>query len=215
MERYRQAMEAPKRKVENNETLYSLLSLSARLGIDYPTLRQYAEEHADRIPTQGRKRQRFPEAAIAVLEEIHRERSGRSGAKATAAKKQAASGPARPTTRRIRRRKDSEVGGASDREALLAAKLSERRAAGRRAAVQAARAAANEAARKEGKGRNTGARRPAQSREGETDESAPGGPRPTLAPRLNALEASQKRLEEEIRSHLELLRSPLSGVAEE
>lgn len=70
---------APAAGEANGEELLTLAQVAAQTGISYPTLRNYAERHGDRIPSvgEGRKRRYRPEA-VAVFRELRAEsRPGR------------------------------------------------------------------------------------------------------------------------------------------
>lgn len=52
----------------------TLVEVSEKLGIPYPTVARYASQHGDRIPHHGRGRsRRFPDEALEVFEKIRRE----------------------------------------------------------------------------------------------------------------------------------------------
>ncbi len=52
----------------------TLVEVSEKLGIPYPTVARYASQHGDRIPHHGRGRsRRFPAEALDVFEQIRRE----------------------------------------------------------------------------------------------------------------------------------------------
>lgn len=63
---------------DSQEANYSLVEVAQKTGIPMPILLRYKREHPDRVPSVGSgSQQRFPEAAIEVLSEIHREETGR------------------------------------------------------------------------------------------------------------------------------------------
>ena len=72
-------------------TLLSLLEISRRTGISYPTLLRYVKLHGKQIPSKGRgRKRRYPEEAVTVFEKLRSEsKRGRKPAK-RAAKKVAA-----------------------------------------------------------------------------------------------------------------------------
>lgn len=75
--------------------LLSLVEISARLDIPYPTLARYASQYTDRIPHQGKGRgRRFPPEAIDVFRQIRKE--SRPGRPPKAKKQQLASAAAPP-----------------------------------------------------------------------------------------------------------------------
>lgn len=92
---------APTRKAAAASTatgdMLSLVEISERLDIPYPTLARYASQYGDRIPHQGKGRgRRFPLEAIDVFRQIRKE--SRPGRPPKAKKQQAArvQAPAKP-----------------------------------------------------------------------------------------------------------------------
>lgn len=72
----------PKKKKEDGsgEPLLTLTEVSKRTGISMPTLQKYKRNHQGRIPAVGKgRKQRYPEAALAVFEEIKQENLQRRG----------------------------------------------------------------------------------------------------------------------------------------
>ncbi len=63
-----------------DEKLFTLSEISTRTGISMPTLQRYKKTYQDRIPSvgQGRK-QRYPESALPVFDELKNENIGRRG----------------------------------------------------------------------------------------------------------------------------------------
>jgi DNA-binding transcriptional MerR regulator len=60
--------------------LLTLSAVSERSGISMPTLQRYKKEYQSRIPSEGKgRKQRYPESALAVFEEIKRENIARRG----------------------------------------------------------------------------------------------------------------------------------------
>lgn len=74
----------------------TLVEVSEKLDIPYPTVARYASQHGDRIPHHGSGRsRRFPEEALAVFEQIRKEsKPGRPPKRKTRAKREAATGSA-------------------------------------------------------------------------------------------------------------------------
>jgi excisionase family DNA binding protein len=74
----------------------TLVEVSEKLGIPYPTVARYASQHGDRIPHHGSGRsRRFPEEALAVFEQIRKEsKPGRPPKRKAKAKREAAAGAA-------------------------------------------------------------------------------------------------------------------------
>src|SRR3954453_17709672 len=72
--------EAHRRGDSADEKLYSLSDISQKTNISMPTLQRYKKMYQDRIPSvgQGRK-QRYPESALPVFDEIKTENAGKRG----------------------------------------------------------------------------------------------------------------------------------------
>jgi len=72
--------EAQRRNDSEGGKLYTLSEISQRTGISMPTLQRYKKMYQDRIPAvgQGRK-QRYPDSALPVFNEIKTENAGRRG----------------------------------------------------------------------------------------------------------------------------------------
>lgn len=77
----------------------TLVEVSEKLDIPYPTVARYASQHGDRIPHHGSGRsRRFPEAALEVFEQIRKEsKPGRPPKKKAKAKREAAGAAGRAT----------------------------------------------------------------------------------------------------------------------
>ena len=86
--------------------LYTLSEISQRTGISMPTLQRYKKMYQDRIPAEGKgRKQRYPESALPVFDEIRNENLGRRG---RPRKDPNAPRPARPTpTQSTRGRKSA------------------------------------------------------------------------------------------------------------
>jgi len=60
--------------------LYTLSEISNKTGISMPTLQRYKKLYQDRIPAEGRgRKQRYPENALPVFDQIRNENLGRRG----------------------------------------------------------------------------------------------------------------------------------------
>ena len=60
--------------------LLTLSEVSKRTGISMPTLQRYKKEYQSRIPSEGKgRKQRYPESALPVFEELKRENIARRG----------------------------------------------------------------------------------------------------------------------------------------
>ncbi len=63
-----------------NKQLLTLTEVSEKTGISMPTLQRYKKAHQSRIPSVGKgRRQRYPEDALPVFEEIKAENMARRG----------------------------------------------------------------------------------------------------------------------------------------
>lgn len=73
---------SPKKKSRRSkkEALYTLTEVAKKTGISMPTLQRYKKAYQTRIPSVGKgRKQRYPEKALAVFEEIKKENLGRRG----------------------------------------------------------------------------------------------------------------------------------------
>jgi len=130
--------------------LYTLSEISNKTGISMPTLQRYKKLYQDRIPAEGRgRKQRYPENALPVFDQIRNENLGRrgrprkdpnaprpnsgtaasTGSKRPAAKGRAAAAPAKSAARAAGGRR-----GASKRTAAPAPAPAPVRGRGRKAA---------------------------------------------------------------------------------
>lgn len=83
----------------------TLTEVSARTGISMPTLQRYKKLYQARIPSVGKgRKQRYPEEALVVFEEIKQENIGRRGRPRKDAK-QATASSAKKSTRKTTARK--------------------------------------------------------------------------------------------------------------
>lgn len=72
--------EAGKSKKGDDESLYTLTEVSQKTSISMPTLQRYKKSYQSRIPSVGKgRKQRYPEAALPVFEEIKQENIKRRG----------------------------------------------------------------------------------------------------------------------------------------
>src|SRR5215470_16148016 len=139
-----------------DEKLYTLSEISQKTSISMPTLQRYKKMYQDRIPSvgQGRK-QRYPESALPVFDEIKTENAGKRG---RPRKDASAPRAARPAAKR----------GPGRPPRAVAAKATPAGRRGRKPAAAAAAprgaAAKRAAGRKAGSGRGPG--RPAKSAAG-------------------------------------------------
>lgn len=145
--------------------LYTLSEISQRTGISMPTLQRYKKLYQDRLPSVGAgRKQRYPESALPVFDEIKNENAGKRGrprkdgsaprpSAATAAsgskrrgRKPAAAAAAKPAGKRATAGRKT----ASRRGATAAAKTPARR--GRKPAAAAAAPARGRGGRSTGSG---------------------------------------------------------------
>ena len=65
---------------DQSERYYTLSEISQRTGISMPTLQRYKKMYQDRIPAEGKgRKQRYPEGALPVFDQIRNENLGRRG----------------------------------------------------------------------------------------------------------------------------------------
>jgi len=65
---------------ETDSRMLTLSEVSQRTGISMPTLQRYKKIYQSRIPAEGKgRKQRYPESALAVFEELKVENAGRRG----------------------------------------------------------------------------------------------------------------------------------------
>jgi DNA-binding transcriptional MerR regulator len=84
-------------KSRSGDKLYTLTEVADKTGISMPTLQRYKKSYQSRIPSVGRgRKQRYPEAALPVFEQIKQENIGRRGRpRKSASAKPAAKGATR------------------------------------------------------------------------------------------------------------------------
>ncbi len=202
--------------------LLTLTEVSNRTGISMPTLQRYKKEYQDRIPAQGKgRRQRYPEAALAVFEQIKKENIKRRGRPRKESSGKAAGG----------RRAPRREGGAEKARAdlLTLTEVSERTGISYPTLVRYVKLHGDEIP-SEGEGRRRRyhpeavavfERLRSQSGRGRKRRAAGGG-KPAaagraaaggdgrLAQRVASLERSQDRLEKQIRELIQLVRRPMT-----
>src|SRR3954454_20066540 len=62
------------------DKLFTLSEISQKSGISMPTLQRYKKLYQDRIPSVGKgRKQRYPDSALPVFDEIKNENVGRRG----------------------------------------------------------------------------------------------------------------------------------------
>src|SRR5260370_10291911 len=72
--------QTPDKPAPAEEKLYTLSEVSQHTGISMPTLQRYKKTYQGRIPSQGLgRKQRYPEHALPVFEELRTENAGRRG----------------------------------------------------------------------------------------------------------------------------------------
>lgn len=72
--------EAANSKSDEAKKLYTLTEVSEHTGISMPTLQRYKKNYQDRIPSEGKgRKQRYPEEAFEVFEELKKENIKRRG----------------------------------------------------------------------------------------------------------------------------------------
>jgi len=72
--------ETEQRSGQEGDKLYTLSQISKLTGVSMPTLQRYKKTYQDRIPSVGEgRRQRYPENALPVFNELKIENAGRRG----------------------------------------------------------------------------------------------------------------------------------------
>lgn len=129
-------------EADNSESrkLYTLSEISQRTGISMPTLQRYKKLYQGRIPSEGKgRKQRYPENALQVFEELKVENAGRRGRP-----RKNASAPAASSARGGRGRKAAPAaakrGPGRGRKAAAAKPAAAGRRGGRKAAAAGGRA---------------------------------------------------------------------------
>lgn len=65
---------------DSGDNLYTLTQVANKTGISMPTLQRYKKSYQSRIPSVGKgRKQRYPEAALPVFEQLKQENIGRRG----------------------------------------------------------------------------------------------------------------------------------------
>lgn len=130
--------------------LYTLSEISQRTGISMPTLQRYKKMYQDRIPAEGKgRKQRYPESALPVFDELRNENLGRRGRP-----RKDASSP-RPERTATKAAKSSGPSGRGGRKAAAAKET--KQAAGRKAGSKRTAAAAPAPVARGGRGRKASA----------------------------------------------------------
>jgi DNA-binding transcriptional MerR regulator len=136
--------------------LYTLSEISNKTGISMPTLQRYKKLYQDRIPAEGRgRKQRYPENALPVFDQIRNENLGRRG------RPRKDPNAPRPAAASSGSKRTATKGRAS--AAAAPAKTGGRAAAGRRGASKRAAAPAPAPAPARGRGRGPGRKAAASS----------------------------------------------------
>jgi predicted DNA-binding transcriptional regulator AlpA len=106
--------DADAQRATGDERLYTLSDISQKTGISMPTLQRYKKLYQGRIPSVGSgRKQRYPESALPVFDEIRNENIGRRGRPrkdASAAGTPARRGPGRPAASGRGRKSAAAVG---------------------------------------------------------------------------------------------------------
>ncbi len=81
----------------NGKALYTLTEVSNKTSISMPTLQRYKKNYQDRIPSVGKgRKQRYPEEALEVFEQIKKENVKRRGRPPKSASVRGGAKPGRP-----------------------------------------------------------------------------------------------------------------------
>jgi predicted DNA-binding transcriptional regulator AlpA len=126
--------------------LYTLSEISQKTGISMPTLQRYKKMYQGRIPAEGKgRKQRYPESALPIFDELRNENLGRRGRP-----RKDASAP-RPERTATKAAKSSGQSGRGGRKAAAAKET--RQTGGRKAGSKAPAPAAPAPAARGGRGR--------------------------------------------------------------
>lgn len=216
--------------------LYTLSEVSEKTGISMPTLQRYKKQFQSRIPSVGKgRRQRYPEEALPVFEQIKEENIARRGRPRKSETKRAGrrTPPAkrRGASRPVAAAQPAAAGG---EELLTLTEVAKRAKISYPTAVRYVKSHASEIPhegkgrrrrfypeavevvkrlRKEtSRGRKAGARKTASTRgrgRPKVSAAAEGGGLPQQAEkRINDLERSYARLEKKLNSLVEKLKKP-------
>lgn len=228
-----------RRNPRSEGPLYTLTEVAQKTGISMPTLQRYKRLYQSRIPSVGKgRKQRYPEAALAVFQQIKEENLARRGrppkkgvrgrrrtTRKTRQKKAAAGGRARKSRRAKRAARAAGTG----EELLTLTEISKRtgisyptlvryvklyrdqipyKGRGRKRrfypeAVEVFR----ELRQTSGRGRGRRAKKAKRAGRGRRRAAPAGAER--LARRVEALEASQKGLQQEIKALIKKLEKPI------
>lgn len=130
-------------EAQGEEKLYTLSEISQKTGISMPTLQRYKKLYQDRLPSSGQgRKQRYPESALPVFDEIKNENVGRRG---RPRKDASAPRPEKPTASKRRPGRPAKAAGAAAKRAggrKAASAPATQPAAGRRGGRGRGRAAA-------------------------------------------------------------------------
>jgi predicted DNA-binding transcriptional regulator AlpA len=206
--------QTPDQPAPAEDKLFTLSEISQRTGISMPTLQRYKKTYQGRLPSVGAgRKQRYPERALPVFEEIRSENAGRRGRprkNAAAAPRTSPRTPAKPgrRPRRAGRRGAAAAPAGRRRRAAAGAGRRAGRPPGRPAGRPVGRPAGPAARRRPGRppgaaarrgrppGRAAAARRgrpPGPRRVGRPPGRPPGGGRRTATPRTPRKSANGRR----------------------
>lgn len=216
-----------------SEELLTLSEVSKRTRISMPTLQRYKKLYQSRIPSVGKgRRQRYPENALPVFEEIKKENIGKRGRPPKARAEKAAGGARRggrkaaATTGRRAGGKKTQAAAADSRQGLLTlTQISEETGISYPTLVRYVKLHGDRIPH-QGRGRKRRYHPEAvgvfrqlrqESPRGRQKKAPGAAPRAAraasgdrdLAHRVQALERSQERLEKEIHALIKHLQKPL------
>lgn len=133
--------------------LFTLSEISQKTGISMPTLQRYKKMYQGRIPAEGKgRKQRYPESALPVFDELRNENLGRRG---RPRKDSSAPRPERTPTKAAKAAKSSAASGRGGRKAAAAKET--KQTAGRKTGSKRAAAAAAPAPAPAARGRKAAA----------------------------------------------------------
>ena len=135
--------------------LYTLSEISQRTGISMPTLQRYKKLYQDRLPSVGAgRKQRYPESALPVFDEIKNENAGKRGRPRKDGSAPRPSAASAATGSKRRGRKPAAAAKPAGKRAAAGRKTASRRGAATPAATPARRGRKPAAAAAPARGRS-------------------------------------------------------------
>lgn len=214
-----------------SEGYYTLTEVSKHTGISMPTLQKYKKNHQDRIPSVGKgRKQRYPKSAFAVFEELKQEALSRRGRKKSKSKRKAR-GKVRASKKAKRGKKKSASRRRKDDGMLSLMQIKEQTGISYPTLLRYTRLHLDKIPHDDSGSRrrfppeavdvfrelrqqSTRGRKPARpdklKTSGRRTQARGGASSSAVERRLEKLESSQRALQEELRSLVEVLGKPMT-----